>query len=287
LACLAVVFFAGGASTAAAPLFAQPQLDALLRRDCGVSLEPVYYGETFTNTRGGISNRGATGYETLLDLPLTLDFEKTSLPLSGKCFLLAQNTHGRGLTDDVVGDTQVISNIDSGGNVTQLSECWWEYALFDGRLPGTVDVGVGYFSGGDVSGVALSSAQGYYVQVEQLVFRERPGREGDAQGLGAFVSYFPRFASGVIPLGAVRSNVVGGIVYRGPIPCRNDDVVGAGVAWAKLNRSGTLQETVVEFFYKAQIGPRTSLQPDVQYIASPSGIYRDALAVGLRFQVAY
>ncbi len=28
-----------------------------------------------------------------------------------------------------------------------------------------------------------------------------------------------------------------------------------------------------------------TLQPDLQYIASPSGIHRDALAVGLRFQV--
>ena len=382
LACLAVIFFAGGASTAAAPLFAQPQLDGLLRRDCGVSLEPVYYGETFTNARGGISTDEATRYEALLDLPLTLELEKTSLPLPGKCFLLAQNTHGRGLTDDVIGDTQVISNIDSGDNVTQLSECWWEFGLFgdklavrlgkqdlntdflvmdlagdfiqssfglspsaglpsypnpgmaavvlgelteslelkvgiwdvlgagkwgfsgndvtftigeleyeyalcDGRLPGAVDVGVGYFSGGDVSGVTLDSARGYYVQLEQLIFRENPGCPGDAQGLGAFVSHFPRFSSSAIPLGAVWSNVVGGIVYRGPIPCRNEDVVGAGVAWAKLNRSGTLQETVVEFFYKAQIGPRTSLQPDVQYIASPSGIHRDALAVGLRFQVAF
>jgi carbohydrate-selective porin OprB len=27
------------------------------------------------------------------------------------------------------------------------------------------------------------------------------------------------------------------------------------------------------------------LEPDIQYVLSPSGIYRDALAVGVRFEV--
>ena len=67
---------------------------------------------------------------------------------------------------------------------------------------------------------------------------------------------------------------------------RDNDVVGAGVAWARLNLGGTNQETVVETFYKAQVTPLVSLQPDLQYIASPSGIYRDSLAVGLRCVVA-
>ena len=102
-----------------------------LRQDCGVSLEPVYYGEVFTNTRGGISTRRATQYEALLDLPLNLDFEKMQLPLPGRFFLLTQNTHGRGLTEDFSGDFQVISNIDSSDNIMQVSEYWWEIGLFD------------------------------------------------------------------------------------------------------------------------------------------------------------
>jgi porin len=363
--------------------FAAPRLiGPPFRGDCGVSLEPVYYGEVFTNTRGGISTRRATQYEALLDLPLTLDFEKMQLPLPGRFYLLAQNTHGRGLTEDFVGDFQVVSNIDSADNIMQVSEYWWEiglfdqnvavrlgkqdvnteflvmdlagdfiqssfglspsaglpsyphasmaalvladlteslrmkvgiwdalgdgrtcgfsgnevtitmgeleykYSLFDGQLPGAVDVGVTYVSGGDAMGLTFPSAHGYYFQAEQLIYRENPSDESDDQGLGAFVSYFPRFADGEIPIDAVWADFVGGVVYRGLIPCRDEDVVGAGVAWAKLNRSGVRQETVVEFFYKVQLTPRLSLQPDVQYIASPSGLYRDALAVGLRFQLA-
>ena len=61
--------------------------------------------------------------------------------------------------------------------------------------------------------------------------------------------------------------------------------MGAGVVWAKLYQGGTNQETAFEFFYRAEVTPRISIQPDLQYIATPSGIHRDALAVGVRFQV--
>ena len=59
---------------------------------------------------------------------MTCDFEAMRLPLPGKFFLLGQNTHGRGLTDNFVGDTQVLSNIDSFRNITRVSEYWWEFA---------------------------------------------------------------------------------------------------------------------------------------------------------------
>ena len=63
------------------------------------------------------------------------------------------------------------------------------------------------------------------------------------------------------------------------------DVLNAGVAWAKLLEGGTNHEAVFECFYKAAITPHIGLQPDLQYTVSPSGIYRDALAVGVRLQV--
>jgi porin len=355
-------------------------------RDCGISLEPVYYGEVFSNTRGGISTRNATRYEALLDLPLTLDFERMHVPLPGNFFLLAQNTHGRGLTEDFVGDTQVLSNIDSFDNIMQVSEYWWElglfhdevtvrlgkqdlntefllmdlaedfiqssfglspssaglptypdpsmgavvlgqltpslrlklgiwdgladgggwgfsgndvilligeleckYSLSDGRLPGILDLGIAYNTDGNVSGVPFPSEWGYYIQLEQLIYRERPCEPDDAQGLGLFASYLPRFGNDSVTISTletIQDSFVAGVVYTGLIGGRDDDVVGAGVAWAGLNQGGTNQETVIETFYKAQIKPWMSVQPDIQYIASPSGIYRDALVVGMRFQLA-
>ncbi len=109
-------------------------LGPLVSENCGVSAEPIYTGEVFMNARGGISTRNATRYQALLDLPLTVDFEKAGLPLPGRFFMLGQNTHGEGLTEEFIGDTQVISNIDSGRNVMQVSEYWWEFDLLDDCL---------------------------------------------------------------------------------------------------------------------------------------------------------
>lgn len=75
------------------------------------------------------------------------------------------------------------------------------------------------------------------------------------------------------------------VVYRGLISGRDEDVVGVGAAWARLNQGGSQEETVIEVFYKAQITPSMTIQPDMQYVINPSGLYRDALAVGVRFQV--
>jgi porin len=346
-----------------------------------ISGSPVYYGEVFTNTRGGISTEDATRYQALLDLPIAFDFEKMRLPLPGNFFLLAQNTHGRGVTEDFVGDTQVISDIDSFDNIMQVSEYWWEFVLLDddmivrvgkqdlntefvymdtasefiqssfeltpsaglpsfpdpsmaavvlmqldsalqlkvgvwdalasggswgfsgndtmvvigeleyeyalgtGQFPGTVAVAAAYASDGAISGAPFGSSNGFATQIEQMIYREGANVGGNEQGLGIFAAYYPRFEDPPIAPKSIGDNFVAGLVYTGLIPNRDWDVVGVGVAWAELFQGGTNEETVVELFYKAQLTPRTSVQPDLQYIFTPSGIHRDALAAGVRFQV--
>jgi porin len=351
-------------------------------RDPGssISVAPEYYGECFTNTRGGISTKDATRYQALLDLPIAFDFEKMRLPIPGKFFLLAQNTHGRGLTEDFVGDSLVLSDIDSFDNIAQVSEYWWQFGLFDdnmtfrlgkqdlntefvyidlavdfiqssfeltpsaglpsfphpsmaglvlmqlkdslqlkvgvwdalanggswgfsgndtvvviseleykyalreGQLPGAIALGAAYASEGEISGAPFGSTCGYAVQFEQVVYRESTGG-ANLQGFGIFAAYYPRFEDPPIAPKSIGDNFVAGLVYTGLIPKRDWDVVGAGVARAELFQGGTNEETVVELFYKAQLTPRVSLQPDLQYIATPSGIHRDALVAGVRFQV--
>ncbi len=344
-----------------------------------VSVAPTYYGEVFTNTRGGITSKDATQYQGLLELALTLDFEEMETPLLGKFFLLAQNTHGRGLTEDFVGDTQVLSNIDSFKNIMQVSEYWWEFGLLDdditvrlgkqdfntefvyidtaadfvqssfgltpsaslptypnpamaalvmmqlneslllkvgvwdalaeggswgvsdndsvlvaseleyqyalggGKFPGVLSIGAGYLSGDEVSGTPFGDVHGYSLQFEQLLYREC--MSGTAQGLAIFAAYYPRFSNAPVLVNAIGDSFVAGFVYTGLVDGRDEDVLGVGVAWAELFQGGTNEETVLELFYKAQLTRNTSLQPDLQYIATPSGIYSDALAVGFRFQV--
>ena len=106
-------------------------LDDSQKEQRTISFDPIYTGEVFNNTRGGISTNDATQYQGLLDLLMTVDLEQTRIPLPGRFAMLVQNSHGRGLTEDFIGDTQVISNIDSGDNIMQVSEYWWELGLLD------------------------------------------------------------------------------------------------------------------------------------------------------------
>ena len=355
--------------------------DRLEGHPCGLTIEPVYYGELFSNTRGGISTAGATQYEGLLDLSLTLDFERLRVPLPGRFYLLAQHTHGRGLTEDFVGDKMVLSNIDSTRDITQVSEYWWEfgllddavtlrlgkqdvndefflmdsaadfvqsgftlspnanlpsyphqamaavalmqlasplqfkvgvwsmlaaggswgfsgqdtvmvtgeleyaYALLDGRLPGRIAVGAIYLSEGEVLGEPFGAGHGYNLQLEQRIFRECDDRAEDIQGLEIFAAFYPRFHGEPVLADDLGSSFAAGLVYRGLLPQRDSDALGAGLVWAELFQGRTNQETAVELFYKAELTPRVSIQPDLQYIVTPSGIHRDALAAGVRFQV--
>jgi porin len=365
-------------------LSGQRLLGPLLRPGNGITVEPVYTGEVFTNAKGGISTKGATRYEALLDLSLTVDFEKLALPLPGRFFMLVQNTHGEGLSSRFIGDAQTISNIDSTDNIMQVSEYWWEVGLLDDRctlrlgkqdvnteflvmdlaadfihsafglspsaglpsypnpsmaallladitdslrlkvgvwdalsdganwgisgnpitvtigelefkhtllnadLPGAVDVGLAYQSAGDYLGFHIPSGYGCYVQVEQLVYRENDWNEEDPQGLGVFASFFPRFPNGPVPIsGGFENDFVAGFVYKGLLPGRDADVIGAGLAWARLIQVGRNEEAAIDVFYKAQVTPSLSIQPDLQYIFSPSGVLRDALAAGARFQIAF
>ena len=357
--------------------------------DGGVQIGPAirantaYTGEVFTNAKGGISSSGASRYLALLDIAVTCDLERTRIPLPGKFFLLGQNTHGQGLTEDFVGDAQVLSNIDSFDNIAQVSEYGWEfelleesvtvrlgkqdvnteflfidmaadyiqstfglspstafptypdqsmgavvlarlaeswqlklgvwdafaaggnwgfsgndsilavaelehtYALGKGELPGVIAVGAVYESDGEIDGTLISEIQEYYVQFEQWLFRERSSRTGALQGLGIFAGYYPRIPGRLKSLDSVGDSFVAGAIYTGLIPYRDRDVLGIGVAWTELFAGGTGEETVWELFYKFPVTQRIALQPDLQYIASPSGVQRDAFVVGTRFQVAY
>lgn len=357
--------------------------DKLLRPAPGVSVEPVYYGEVFTNAHGGKSTNDATRHLGLLDLPLTVNFEELGAPVSGRFFLLAQHTYGQGLTEEFVGDAQVLSNIDPFANITQVSQYWWETSLLDGalrwrlgkqdvntdfllmpsasdfihsafglspsaglpsypdpgmatvllaeltesttakvgvwdalgdggtwgvsgndvvlslaelecryslargRLPGTIALGAVHISSGVAGGERVPTGYGGYVQLEQWVFVEPMRRDDDSgprQGLTVFAQYALSQYRGTLPFLAIPEDAVMGVTCIGLLPGRDEDVCGAGIAWARLDRGGTRHETAMEVFYKVQVTESMSLQPDLQYIFTPSGLYPDALVFGLRVQ---
>lgn len=344
---------------------------------------PTYFGEVFTNARGGLATKDATQYLGLLNLAFEWDLAENPLGVPSKLHVLAQNTHGRGLTTDFVGDTQVVSNIDSFQNIAQVSEYWLETELFNDRvtlrlgkqdinqeflvinaaedfiqstfglspssafptypdpamgavvlvqlndawqfkaglwnafargnswgfagddtvlvvgelektyslgnanLPGVFAIGAVYESAGEIDGERISPVHEYIVQLEQCIYREPGGGTATEQGASIFAGYYPRFPGERIIAESIGSSFVAGGVYRGLLPGRDQDTAGIGLAWTELFQGGTNREAAWETFYRMRFSPRLAIQSDLQYIASPSGIYRDALVVGTRFQIDF
>lgn len=345
-----------------------------------LKLEYLYTGEVFTNMRGGKSTNDATRYLGLIDISLTADLAKMGFRPGGTFFMLAENSHGQGLTTDFVGDTQWLSNIDPGEPFTQVTEYWWErkllddkftlrlgkqdpnaefavvdvagdfvnssfgyhrtmpmftwpntpagvmtllevakpvvlkFGIYDGaartgtwgfsgtgetyslyecethwsvdceRLPGDAHIGMWYHSGEFASylGEELqhSGNHGVYMSGEQMIWNETGNKE-ESQGLGIFFQY------GWAPesVNDVARYFGTGLVYKGLIPGRDEDTTGLGLADAMFSRYlDRPPEQAVELFHKIHCSKYVALEPDLQYIANPSGLYRDAFVFGLRFE---
>jgi porin len=343
-----------------------------------VAFEYLYTGEMLTNAYGGITTRSATQYEGLLDLAMRVDFDKTRLPVPGKFFVLFQETHGRGLSNDFVGDAQIVSTIDSFGNIAQVSAYWWEttiggdfltvrigkqdvngefhltesavnfvhsaygipptlpaptyphnsvaavllaklseslavkagiwdgdpngatwglsgtgitYTIVEvernhklfGKLPGVFDVGFSHLSAIDVvPGEFTPEQYTIYCDFEQALYREDLFDEKNEQGLACFARYGTVFPKAGVDF---KDYVCFGLVYKGLFQGRDEDLIGAGVNHLRHNLGGTGTETATELFYKAHVRPWATVQPTLQFISSPSGVHRDSLVAGVRFQI--
>jgi len=175
----------------------------------------------------------------------------------------------------------------SGEGVTfSIYEMQLHYELL-GTLPGSAHAGLWYHSDrwenlADAEAAAFDGNHGFHAEMEQMLWREQPGDEENPQGLGLFAQY----AWAPQDRNEITQYLGGGLLYRGPIPGFDDDLLGIGVAHILL--SGALPElsyeTAIELFYKAQVSEHIALQPDVQFIANPGGNGRDSLVVGLRFE---
>ncbi len=124
-----------------------------------------------------------------------------------------------------------------------------------------------------------------------MIYKEEYGTD-DTQGLGVFGQF--GWAPG--NRNFIQEYYGGGLVYRGLIPERDNDVVGLAIAnilysspYRQSSAAGGTNidkyETAIELFYKYLPSPYFSLQPDLQYIVNPGGQYKDALVPGLRFEV--
>lgn len=102
----------------------------------GVTGEYIYTGEVFLNARGGIATANSTRYRGNLDVVVQVDTQKQQLWDGGRFFIYGQSNHGRSISEDYVGDYQILSNIDPSPKVeiAQVSEYWWRQDFADGNV---------------------------------------------------------------------------------------------------------------------------------------------------------
>lgn len=130
---------------------------------------------------------------------------------------------------------------------------------------------------------------GVYLSFDQLLFRER---EDSEQGLGVFARY--GHADGDV--NAIEHFWSLGLAYAGPLPCRDEDVLGVGfyqsIGSARYRRErnpGFDRETGLELYYRIALLPWLALTPDLQFIAQPGGQRgaRDAVVGVLRARIVF
>ena len=192
-----------------------------------------------------------------------------------------------------------------------FQEAAYRPAFLDGRFPGAYHVGAWYHSGDFdnlMTGRPHAGDYGVYAVAEQLLWKESSVADDD-QGLSAFL----QFGWAPEDWNPVERYFGAGLLLKGPINDRDNDYIGVGLALAEFSprlpvvRSvppplllggpprvqpvgvppgEQTKETVVELFYLMEIRPWLHVEPDLQFVGSPNGVQRNALAVGLRFEVA-
>ena len=133
--------------------------------------------------------------------------------------------------------------------------------------------------------------QGMYVLAQRALYQEA----GDAsQGLTAFL----RFGVASADVNQFDRALNAGLVYRGPIPGRDDDLLGFGFAAehnsAKFRHAETSAgnsspsaEIAYELSYRAQVTPWLAIQPDIQHVVNHGApAVKSAWIAGVRFEIS-
>lgn len=99
--------------------------------DKGFDFGVAYTSEYLYNTTGGLKTGG--DYRADLSITLELDTGKVGWWENGQFFAHIQGQHGNGITEDKVGDFQVLSNIDAD-DFFQLSQFWYTHTFSNAWL---------------------------------------------------------------------------------------------------------------------------------------------------------
>lgn len=196
----------------------------------------------------------------------SLNANSGMLVMSEVGFLLNQDPNDKGLQ----GNYSIGSFVDTGNFTTFESQANFSNGTGLLRSAGT-DFGI-------------------YGVVDQQIY---------SQG-SKIMTIFTRCGGAPPNINFVDYYVDGGFNFTGFIPGRVNDVAGLSIARSRVSpdysasqvaqgNPPSTAETVLEATYKVQLAPWWSVQPDVQYIVTPSGVQgsKNAIVLGLRTIVAF
>jgi porin len=148
----------------------------------------------------------------------------------------------------------------------------WNHASNVTGMPGSGTFG-GYFDSSefdllDGSGRTRGGNYGFYLLLDQMVYRESgPGSDHGLTPWSA-LTLAPDQKINTIPFSAA-----GGLVYRGLLPRRDDDLTALAAYYGAFSEDLRDQsaETVVEANHRFQLAPWLYVTPDFQYVIGPDG----------------
>jgi len=157
------------------------------------------------------------------------------------------------------------------------------------RLPGRLAIGGWHHNGAfdRFDETRKSGTSGLYLTLDQMLWRAEPAKDDDKKGIGLFFQYGKAEPS----VSEIQHHIGGGLSWTGPIPNREEDVLGWGTSWVRLSSApgagfAKKHELAIETFYKIKVTGWFSLKPDLQYIVNPSGAQgvKNALVPTMRFE---
>ena len=163
----------------------------------------------------------------------------------------------------------------------------WECSMGDGRVAAGFWHHTGDFARFDSN--IEEGTEGVYALAEQQFWRRGTGDADKAKGVWGFAQW--SWADDDIA--PVRNDIGAGVTYKGVCESRSNDSIGLYWNWCNTTDealAGTeTDEHAFELFYKAMITPSIYVQPDVQFIANPSGrrTIDDAWVLGVQVGVAF
>jgi porin len=127
---------------------------------------------------------------------------------------------------------------------------------------------------------------GVYVLADQIVYRDGGPESRRGLAVGGSVVIAPLQSINTIPF-----FVSAGVVYRGLLRSRPKDITGFAAYVGAFSRDlpGQNAETVLELTHTMPLTPWLTIQPDIQYVISPSGrsSTRNALVIGAQILIQF